>query len=139
MQAEELLTTIHAIIAEEQQWQSQVRYNWVREFGKNLVMLMNPEYAVEFLKLAEPEFRLPKGIIAINQLLDDNDMLASRKIEGIKAILAAKGYDGMKEHKSWKRTEATHGIYCRLAQQIRVYENQPLQSERVHTHAVACS
>ncbi|MDX1837312.1 hypothetical protein DIZ81_05205 [Legionella taurinensis] len=139
MQAEELLTTIHSIIAEEQQWQSQVRYNWVREFGKNLVMLMNPEYAVEFLKLAEPEFRLPKGIIAINQLLNDNDMLACRKIEGIKAILAAKGYDGIKEHKSWKRTETTHGIYCRLAVQIREYENQCLQEQGVYTPAAACS
>ncbi|QRN03316.1 hypothetical protein GH742_05235 [Legionella sp. MW5194] len=139
MQAEELLLTIRSIIAEEQQWQSQVRYNWVREFGKNLVMLMNPEYAIEFLKLAEPEFRLPKGIIAINQLLDNNDMLACRKIEGIKVILAAKGYDGIKEHKSWKRTDATHGIYCRLAEEIRVYETQCLQEQRDYTPAAACS
>ncbi|KTC99382.1 hypothetical protein [Legionella erythra] len=136
MLAEELLTVIQSIIAEEQQWQTQVRFNWVREFGKNLVILMNPDYAVEFLKLAEPEFQLPKGIIAINQLMNDKYMLPCTKIEGIKIILTAKGYDGVNEHKSWNRTDATHGIYCRLAKQIREYEQQCNRDERHYTQAV---
>lgn len=128
--AASLVTTMHHLIAQERQWPAQVRFNWFREFGKNLVMLTHPKETGEFIKLTEQECRMPQGILAIYRLLNQESMPASQKIEHIKEVLAAKGYDGVHQDKSWKRTGITHGIYCRLADAITVYERQlPLKND----------
>lgn len=122
--ASSLLINLKEIVGTDESWETEVRFNWLRGIGQNFVFFANPENASEYKKLADAEFLMPKGIIAItkafnNRHLDDDD-----KVAKIKAVLIEKGYDGESLGSSWKRTDRTHNVYTQLATAIANYERQ---------------
>lgn len=120
----ELLASMEQIISHPDSWENEVCYNWVRAFTLNLVCLMNPEYAIEYINLTHYEFLKPQGILAIYFCIKDYNRDDLEKIDDIKQILLEKGYDGEHIGYSWKRTEYTHNVYCNLAEMIADYEKQ---------------
>ncbi|ASQ45632.1 RNA-binding protein [Legionella clemsonensis] len=120
MSSHDLLKEIETLI-KSYDWTEEVRFNWLRNFGKTLVFFQNPDYALEFDALNQAESLYPRGILAINGLLNRN-CANEIKIAGIKKILRDKGYDGEDEEKSWLRTDNTHTVYGQLARMIANYE-----------------
>lgn len=120
MDSHDLLKEIDALIR-SYDWTKEVRFNWLRNVGKTLVFFKNPEYALEFNALNQEESLSPRGILAINCLLNQN-CANEIKIAGIKKILRDKGYNGEDEEKSGLRTDITHTVYGQLARMIANYE-----------------
>ncbi len=120
-----LLAKIKQLIHRSEGWEKEVNYNWVRQFAYNLVCLMNPHIALDYISIAKHEFLMPKGIIEINRILDSNLLDEDDKIHRIKDVLLAKGYDGIKKTntESWLRTDVTHAVYCHIAKSIMDYEH----------------
>lgn len=126
--AKELLVTLATIMGHARSWEKEVRFNWVRQFGRNLVFFANPENVLEFERAAGAEFLMPKGIIAITRTLLHQQLSDEAKIADIKTTLLRKGYDGEHEGSSWKRTAHTHEVYKQLAKAIAAYELELEQS-----------
>ncbi|WED44033.1 hypothetical protein [Legionella cardiaca] len=117
---QQLLEDIEGII-KKYDWSKEVRFNWLREFGRTLVFFQNNNYALEFNKLSEEEFLKPKGIIAISRLLDSKCNMEV-KITSIKKILKDRGYERDEGEKSWIRTDNTHLAYKEIATKIADFE-----------------
>ncbi|CEK10990.1 hypothetical protein [Legionella hackeliae] len=122
MSANELLAEIGKVI-KSYDWTKEVRLNWLRDFGRNLVFFQNSSHALEFDRLSREESQGPRGINAINRFLNGT-FSDTQKISGIKKILQERGYEGENKGNSWKRTDNTHAVYAQLAEMIANFENK---------------
>ncbi|MDI9818294.1 hypothetical protein [Legionella sp. PL877] len=119
---EEVLTNLRKII-QSCDWTKEVRYNGIRQFSRMLVFFTTPDLVPPFEEAVKSEFLKPKGIIAMEKILEGN-MDDEEKITSIKSLLLEKGYNGDGGTKSWKRTLKTHAIYGTLAKIIANYDNE---------------
>ncbi|KTD65719.1 hypothetical protein [Legionella spiritensis] len=122
----ELLATLKQELTQTKNWQEEVRCNSLRQLAVYLVSFTHPQYAFQFIGDVKNESRMPRGIQAIDNILNDDLMDDAEKIRDIKNILLKKNYDGQteKRNNSWIRTDATHLTYCNMARAIASYEKQ---------------
>lgn len=120
MSQTDLLNEITTILT-SRDWSKEVRFNALREFGRGLVFFQNPRFASEYDKLHQMELLMPKGLMAIKQILESqsND---DYKVTEIKRVLKERGYEENIEGKSLLRTENTHQAYKNIVQLIAAFD-----------------